>query len=556
MRAPTLLLLTVLMNLEAQQGNAQVRRGPLVMPAGKSSIDGRVVNHVTGEPVRRARVTLSGLTAVTDASGHFAFKQLPAGSFFVQGQASGFPVAPLKIGISSAQITLAADEHKAELTLSLVPGASISGHVADEEGSPMADCQVSAMQFDSTQGAKKISVRSGVISNQKGEYRITNLAAGRYYVLARCHGELPLPHGLIRRGSDVEIPRQAYAPIFYPGADLAGATRIVATAGADAGGIDFRLSPAAGVTVHGHVTAPPLEGMSPTIQLMFAPQDRLIGDWLQIGAHFDPQSGNFHAQHVLPGSYQIIASTAGTGDLYYARTPVSIGAAAPEPVQIMLVRVSPLSGTISIDGDMKAPFENVRVLLQPLEIQFGNRPPDVQVLKDGSFTLSVLPGRWRLQVIGLAGYMKSVSLNDKEIPPFILDLTAGSAGPLKIVMGTKGAEMDGTVTGASPGGGEVSGLLWPADEEMYVAGLDRIFRTDSQGRFRLPGMTPGHYYGCAMAIPQPWELMRDIALLNAIKSRCAKLELVEGGRTSAEIPFLSARDLERLAEDADLSQTR
>src|SRR5205814_1760184 len=115
------------------------------------------------------------LPAVTDASGHFAFKQLPAGSFFVQAQASGFPVSPLKIGISSAQITLAVDEHKADLTLSLVPGASISGHVADEEGTPMADCQVSALQFDFTQGGKKLNAQGSTNSNQKGEYRISNL---------------------------------------------------------------------------------------------------------------------------------------------------------------------------------------------------------------------------------------------------------------------------------------------------------------------------------------------------------------------------------------------
>ena len=111
--------------------------------------------------------------------------------------------------------------------------------------------------------------------------------------------------------------------------------------------------------------------------------------------------------------------------------------------------------------------------------------------------------------------------------------------------------MDGTVTGASPGSGQVSGLVWPAEEEMYMAGLERNFTTDSQGRFSLPGVTPGHYYGCAMAIARPWELERNVGLLNAMKSRCAKLELVEGVRTSAQIPVLSARDLERLAEDAD-----
>ena len=51
--------------------------------------------------------------------------------------------------------------------------------------------------------------------------------------------------------------------------------------------------------------------------------------------------------------------------------------------------------------------------------------------------------------------------------------------------------------------------------------------------------------------PAVWELDQNGGLLNALKSRCAKLELVEGGSTRAQIPFLSARDLERLAADAD-----
>jgi hypothetical protein len=75
--------------------------------------------------------------------------------------------------------------------------------------------------------------------------------------------------------------------------------------------------------------------------------------------------------------------------------------------------------------------------------------------------------------------------------------------------------------------------------------------TDSQGRFSLPRMPPGHYYGCAIGIAEPRMLTQNIALLDILKGRCTKLELVEGDRTSAQIPYLSARDLERLAEEAD-----
>ena len=235
-------------------------------------------------------------------------------------------------------------------------------------------------------------------TNDKGEYRIASLVPGKYFVMARCQLTVPLPHSFIRRGSDVEIPSQGYAPLFYPGApDLSGGARVVAAAGAEVTGIDSRMSPAVGVTVRGHVTAAGPQALPGNLQFVLEPRDPVRLELLRIGARFDKQSGDFRFQQVLPGSYEITASTSSDSAFYCARVPINIGSTAPEPLELKLVPAVTLSGMISFDGEGKAPFENMRVMLNRLEHQLPCPPPQAQVQKDGSFGLpGVVPGRWRL----------------------------------------------------------------------------------------------------------------------------------------------------------------
>src|ERR1035438_10244483 len=61
---------------------------------GKASVEGSVLDAVTREPVKKASVMLNGqvgLNAVTDSSGHFAFRQLPAGQYMIQAHSEKYP---------------------------------------------------------------------------------------------------------------------------------------------------------------------------------------------------------------------------------------------------------------------------------------------------------------------------------------------------------------------------------------------------------------------------------------------------------------------------------
>ncbi len=73
-------------------------------PAPEGLLEGVVINEVTKEAVRKAQVTLSpgnAAPAVTDANGHFAFRNLAAGTYMLHAQHPEYPV--IVAGLAAAR---------------------------------------------------------------------------------------------------------------------------------------------------------------------------------------------------------------------------------------------------------------------------------------------------------------------------------------------------------------------------------------------------------------------------------------------------------------------
>src|SRR5437879_12052849 len=82
-------------------GNAQPTQ-----PKDRCSIEGQVMNSLTGEPVRKAHITLQGMGspnsrganpstygAVTDAGGRFTIQDIEPGTYFMGAERNGFIAA-------------------------------------------------------------------------------------------------------------------------------------------------------------------------------------------------------------------------------------------------------------------------------------------------------------------------------------------------------------------------------------------------------------------------------------------------------------------------------
>ena len=76
----------------------------------------------------------------------------------------------------------------------------------------MPQCTVNAMQrTTNNSGNGLVNAGGSGRSDENGEYRIANLQAGKYYLMANCPQGIPLPHAFIRRSSAANLPMLAYS---------------------------------------------------------------------------------------------------------------------------------------------------------------------------------------------------------------------------------------------------------------------------------------------------------------------------------------------------------
>jgi hypothetical protein len=535
-------------SLIAQVQSYPAQRPPLPTPnqTGKASIEGSVLDAITHEPVKKATVMLNGqvgLSAVTDASGHFAFRQLPAGPYRIFVQNEKYPSVQDSIdGNQQLSISLAADEQKQDITLSLTPGASVRGRIVDDEGNPMSGCNATAMQLRDMGMGRTLQQSGGSQTDEKGEYRISNLPGGKYYIQVRCFKTIPLPHAFVRRDAIMDVPKLSYAPLFYPGAaDPMSAAKVQATPGAGISGIDFKMVPARGATIRGHA-GPASAGI---IQLNLAPKDLLTREFRTQGQRVNAATGEFRIQNVLPGSYDLVASTAEGGQSFFAKTSVEVGDAPLDPIDLTLAPAPTVTGTILIEGDTNMPMTNGDLRMNPLDGRLMMQPPpQAKVQSDGTFVInSVAPGRWRLFLGGVQGYIKSVQLGGQEATPWDLEI-GSSPSQLKILVGTKFAKLEAALSASMDGAGQIAGMLWASNGDPNFQQNFSI-NTQNPGTIQVP---PGKYHVCAFATAQPWGLMQNRALRKALESRCETVDAPEDGSVRVQLPVIPAADLKQILE--------
>ena len=537
------------------QQTPQAVAGPEDSATG--SIEGAVSNATTGEPVRKAQVHLGGaarqggaqtnLTAATDASGHFSFRALPAGAYWLNTQHPGYGAPE----VAMLQVTLATGEQKGGIEIRLPPQGGISGHVVDEYGVPVGSCNVQAMQFQTQGGRRRLVGRGGTSTNAKGEYEFQGLEKGRYYVSARCGAEVEAPHALMRV-RDPRIPYFVYPLQFYPGVPgPIGATRLAVTPGVEVQGIDFQVRPILGTTVRGHIDVAGAPVADRNVQIQLRPPSGDLTEVAQFGAGLDQRTGDFQIRGVTPGSYLLVAGTFGNGPLYQGQVPVDIGAGTPDPIRLVLTPAPELSGAVEVEGDSLTPIEQLRVFLQPLDVTYFGQQPQAQVGKDGTFTLAgVAPGRWRLSVMG-PGYAKSLTIGEKDVSPYAFDLAPGAGGPLRIVVSNKTGQVEVGLSTPSPGaGGMVSFLLVPTDPERLDGGAGRLISGDRGGQTTMGGILPGRYRLFALDTAEGWKYLQQPEVLKALESHSQSVEVAEGETARATADLIEAGDLERAVQEA------
>ena len=158
-------------------------------------ISGTVINSASGEPVRRATVSVlseeaGGQTVEsveTDNDGRFALDGLPAAKFPLTASKRGFLTAfyDQHEGYNTAIVT-GADQDTSGLVFRLTPGAALHGVVTADGGDPVEGAKV--MLFLKPHGhnpGDRIKKVDEANSDDTGAYEFDGLAAGEYLLVVK-----------------------------------------------------------------------------------------------------------------------------------------------------------------------------------------------------------------------------------------------------------------------------------------------------------------------------------------------------------------------------------
>lgn len=491
---------------------------PQGRPSPKCALSGTVVNALTGEPLAKVRVLAYGSgggsnatpATVTDAKGHFTLVDLPAGRYEVKGQRNGFldgAYGARHAEGSGTPIAVESGQEIKDLQLKLTPFAVIAGSIRDADGEPLSRITVTVHRLRFERGRRRLVQAGGAYTDDLGQYRIPDLAPGKYLVFAEAakaadFGSMSRVEVITEDHSPKGSERPlALLPTLYPGVqDPSAARPVELSAGARVTGIDITLSRSRTVTVKGRASAPAGMRMS-GVELNLAGVESG-----EPGLHmFTPvsQRDDFEFHDVPPGNYVLTASAGapvkafnGSMEMFpeelKARVPITVGSSPIDNVRLIMQEGAEIDGHLTVADDPKADLSGNFV-----SVDDGESDPDQVPIVSGNTFKSAQPlGRYTILPDLLGGdlIVRSMEVQGKDVLNGGLTISGPGKIALEITLSHDGGELAGVVLGedGKPFAGATA-VLVPQGKLAHRIDLFRTTQSDQYGRFLMEGITPGDY---------------------------------------------------------------
>lgn len=563
---------------------AQRRDATEPVTKGSASIGGVLISD-ENKRVSGAIVTLAGdglspsRGAVTDGEGRFALTDLPAGRFMLSAEKPGFVTSGFgakRPGRPGTPLVVAAAHARTDLVVRIWRGAAISGTLIDEDGQPLPKATIRAVRVNATgvDGDQTLT-SNGVLTNERGEFRIYGLQPGAYVVVASPAVQMASP--ALARGTDVNdailselskgidgsLPARLdrirathpdsglvdFAPVMYPGThDVDGAVPIELSSGEERSGVNmvFRRVQVAALT--GTVRLPtgePAGGVTVQMTRRIRSELAVSGIPRRQSVTTDRQ-GRFMLLKVIPGDYDVTArlrvtegrpagGTAGAqekGDTFWATSAVS---AAPRSRQELLLGLEPgltVRGRLSATpgGALNArALERMSVALLDVSTtgpgaaeDLSLRPEGSKVAADGSFTLTGLRpgGRYRFFASGAeAASIQSAVMGAHDFydAPGEVIATAPNGDLAVTVSPNKSAIYGALLLPDGAAHSDVFVVVFPTDPTLWSAATRRAraTRPDVNGGYVFDDLPAGEYFIGALTDvdANEWTALDHLAVL-------------------------------------------
>jgi hypothetical protein len=499
------------------------------------AIDAVVVETGTGTPVASAQVRLLqnyfGMIkeAATDASGKLSIKDIVPGEYVVMVTRRGFTNAMVPVKVAAGPPL---DALRIELKR---PGV-IAGRVLDENRQPRSGIEIQAVTSYYSDRGRVVQAAGFAESDDRGEYRVSGLDEGDYYLIARRMSFEPSEAGVT----------------FYPGiSDLGTATKVSVKSGGEARAGDFSLVREKGFKISLRLVPPGGStqadirdgGVQPIILVARGrpvPEDWEFGLFGRV-----PGSNTFTSQTRLPvGTYDLYirhddpTKPGGVENIIRhsacSHATVTLTNKDVDLGDIKMQRGVPIQGRIVFKDGRPADFDPTVVRVVPNSELRCTLTRPVSVSADGTFTLPNNPrGRFRFRVEGLPAdyYVESARYAAREVLDSGMTIENEDGGPLEITVATPGGIVEGIARNAKDDPlADATVVLIPPVERRTEANY-RYTKATKTGTFRFSGLRPGEYrlFVWDGVVPQ----YRDPDVLKTFETRGTRLTVQRGTTSSA-----------------------
>jgi hypothetical protein len=470
-----------------------------------ATIRGKTIDAKTGSPLQAVQVTTRPMgrgeaagSASSDATGSYEIRVAP-GLYSVSASKDGFLLMQY-LDVANVPGLQLGDGEEADVDFRMIPGATIAGTVTDARGAPIPGANVQATMQVYRQGKVESQLRSTASTNEQGEYRLTDLPAGRYYLQAGMRGTAA--PGI-----------RTFAPVIYPRASrMEDGEAIRVEEGEGRGIVDFELPDASTYSVSGRITflatGQPVANMAISVDPDFLGfetrartqsgndgtfriegltaggyrmEGRLVGD------HHGQPGGHFLRFFELPAAditdmfIQIGLGTMVEGQLR------GVGATLPEKMSVQLDFRNPLGGTGYVSTATSAPDGGFQITAQPgtYDLNVGNDPAGAGTAPEFFVSAVIVDGQ---------------DASDSGITVGDTPLNASVTVDLR----------PGTVTGKildfddTPIPGAQVVLMSVDPGKRLLRRYWREIKSDREGTFRLSSLVPGEYLLMTWPGYRPW----------------------------------------------------
>jgi hypothetical protein len=468
----------------------------------KFSLQGQVVDGVTGRPLAGVEIGLDGIDwepaaepATPDAQGRFVFHGLAAGQYILFASRPDFgriffDEVP-DSGVTQT-VHIKPEQTVKTVLFRVMSRSAVSGTVRDEFSDPVEYSNVILYRAAWIDGRVRLQPGERSTTDDRGRYRISNVPPGGYFVCASPGGTNNGGGNVAPSAGPVDFASRA-EPRFYiqtclPNASGSPFTPLQLSAGRQTE-INLTLRSASASSLRGRLlNLPP--GVSTGIRLV--PED----------AFHDAQplfsgtaaEGKFMFRGVLPGRYRLEADfnwQPPNSPLTHlvARVPVEIGGTNLEGVDV------PLEPPAVIDVVFRG-AEPAKAEAQTIEIGLRSSSESSWAQRESKGPLrfaSLFAGSyWLFTRTTKTTCVQSAKLGEQDALRSAVTVKWGTTAQLDVTLSKDCGEIQGRVVsdGIAQPNAKVLILISGSAKEPGNMLTDH---TDDEGEFSLNGLAPGRY---------------------------------------------------------------